>query len=75
MKEFLVGILVIVMMGVLSVVGVLIFPLLLVMGIFLRILLGFFVLLFVICLIGKVTLVVIELLSKKNSSGPRSSQG
>lgn len=59
MKEFLVGLLVIVMMAVLSVFGILLFPLLLLMGFFLRWVLGFFLILFAIWLVGKVTLLLI----------------
>lgn len=40
MKAFLVGLVVIILMGVLSVVGILLFPLLLLLGIFLRLLFG-----------------------------------
>lgn len=66
MKAFLVGLLVIVMMGVLSVVGVLLFPLLLLLGFFLRWVLGLVLLLFGIWLIGKLTLFLIDLLSKRS---------
>lgn len=67
MKEFLVGLLVIVMMGILSVAGVLLFPLLLVMGFFLRWILGFFLILAAIWIVGKVTLVLIEYLKKRET--------
>ena len=60
MKEFFVGLLVILMIGVLSVVGVLLFPLLLVMGFFLRWVFGFLLLLAAIWLIGKLTLLLID---------------
>ncbi len=66
MKEFLVGILVLIMLAVLSVGGILLIPLLLVMGIFLRIFLGFFLVLFSIWLVGKVTLVLIAWMTKKD---------
>ena len=65
MREFLVGLLVIVMALVLSGIGILLFPLLLVMGMFLRLALGLIILLLAIWLIGKVTLYLIEALRKK----------
>lgn len=65
MIEFLVGLLVIVMIGVLSLLGTLFFPLLLLMGIFLRFFVGIFICLFVVWLIGKTTLLIIEALRKK----------
>lgn len=65
MKEFLVGLLVILMVAVLSGLGFLLIPLLLVMGFFLRWILGFFLILFAIWLIGKVTLLLIGFITKK----------
>ena len=65
MKEFLVGLLVILMMAVLSGLGFLLIPLLLVMGFFLRWILGFFLLLFAIWLIGKATLLLIGAIGRK----------
>ena len=67
MSEFLVGLLVIVMALVLSGIGVLLLPLLLVLGMFLRLALGLIVLLLAIWLIGKVTLFLIDVLKKKES--------
>ena len=67
MKEFLVGLLVIVMMGILSVVGILFFPLLLVMGFFLRWIFGFVLILVAIWLVGKATLLLIDFLKKKET--------
>jgi hypothetical protein len=67
MKEFLVGALVIVMALVLSGIGVLLFPLLLVLGLFLRLAIGLIILLLAIWLIGKATLFLIELLKKQES--------
>ena len=66
MKEFLVGLLVILMMAVLSVVGILLFPLLFVLGFFLRWILSFFLILAAIWLIGKVTLLLIGFIGKRN---------
>ena len=65
MKELLVGLLVVVMALVLSGIGVLLLPLLLVLGVFLRLAIGLIVLLLAIWLIGKVTLFLIDALKKK----------
>ena len=67
MKEFFVGLLVIVMMGILSVAGILLFPLLLVMGFFLRWILGFLLILVAIWVVGKITLVLIDHLKKRET--------
>ena len=64
MREFFVGILVIMLMGVLSVAGILLFPLLLVLGLFLRLILGFLFILVGIWLVGKVTLLLIDAVKK-----------
>jgi hypothetical protein len=66
MRELLVGLLVVVMALVLSGIGILLLPLLLVLGIFLRLALGLIVLLLAIWLIGKVTLFLIDTLRKKD---------
>ena len=68
MKAFFVGLLVLLLVSILSVVGILLFPLLLVLGFFVRILLVIALLIFAVWLIGKVTLVLIEL-TKKNKTG------
>jgi len=68
MKEFLVGLLVVVMALVLSGIGLLLFPLLLVLGVFLRLAIGLIVLLLVVWLIGKITLFLIEVLKKKEDN-------
>ena len=65
MKEFLVGVLVVIMAMVLSGIGILLFPLLLVLGVFFRLLIGLIVFLLAIWLIGKVTLLLIDWLKKK----------
>ncbi|MFA5159976.1 MAG: hypothetical protein WC484_05660 [Candidatus Omnitrophota bacterium] len=67
MREFLVGVLVVVMALVLSGIGILLLPFLLVLGIFLRLAIGLIVLLLVIWLIGKVTLFLIDTLRKKDN--------
>ncbi len=64
MIAFLVGLVVIVMMGAVSLAGFLLFPLLLVLGVFLRLFIAVFLCLFVIWLIGKSTLLLIEYLRK-----------
>ncbi len=70
MKEFFVGVLVLMMMAVLLGLGILLLPFLLVLGIFLRIFLGFFLFLFAIWAVGKVTLLLIHALSPKNEERP-----
>ena len=60
MKEFVIGLFVILMMGVVAVLGVLLLPLLLVLSFFLRFLVGLVAFLLVIWLVGKVTLLSIE---------------
>jgi hypothetical protein len=60
MKEFMVGLLVILIAGVVTLFGALFFPLLLLLGFFLRFLIGLIVSIFVIWLIGKTTLLAIE---------------
>ena len=67
MKEFLVGVLVVVMAMVLSGIGILLLPLLLVLGVFLRLAIGLIVLLLAVWLIGKVTLFLIDALRKKEN--------
>ena len=66
MKSFLVGLLVLVLVGLLSVAGVLLLPLLLVLGFFLRWLIAFALIIFTIWLIGKVTLISIDLLKRND---------
>lgn len=66
LKTFLVGLVVILLMGVLSVVGILLLPLLLLLGFFLRWILGLVLLLAGVWLIGKLTLFLIDVLSKHN---------
>ncbi len=73
MKEFLVGVLVVVMALILSGIGVLLLPLLLVLGIFLRLAIGLIVLLLAIWLIGKATLFLIDVLRKKENKQSRPS--
>ena len=70
MKEFLVGVLVVIMALVLSGIGILLLPLLLVLGVFLRLAIGLIVLLLAVWLIGKVTLFLIELLKGKQENKP-----
>jgi len=65
MKAFLVGLLVVVMALALSGIGLLLFPLLLVLGLFLRLVVGFVVLLLAVWLIGQLTLLLIGALTKK----------
>jgi len=67
MRELLVGLLVLVMALVLSGIGILLLPLLLVFGVFLRLAIGLIVLLLAIWLIGKGTLFLIDLLKKREN--------
>lgn len=60
MKEFFVGLLVIFAIGILSVVAVLMFPLVIVLGFFLKWLITAAFFIFSIWLIGKITLIVID---------------
>ena len=65
MKEFLVGLLVLFLVGVLSLLGVFLFPMLLIIGISFRLVLSFVLVLFAIWFVGKITLILIEFLTKK----------
>ena len=67
MKEFLVGLLVLLLTAVLFVIGTLLLPLLLLLGFFLRFALGLVLILFAVWLIGKVTLFLYEYASRKRS--------
>lgn len=68
MKSFLVGLLVIMITAVLSVIGILLFPFLLILGFFLRWIVGIFLILFTIWLVGKMTLLLIDALRKKEKN-------
>ena len=65
MKAFLVGLLVLFLAGVFSILGILLFPLLLVLGFFLRFILMIVLVLFAVWLVGKLTLLLIDYLAKK----------
>ncbi len=65
MKAFIVGLLVLILVGILSTLGFLLIPLFLILGIFLRVILGLFLVLLAIWMIGKVTLLLIESLIRK----------
>ncbi|MBN1689029.1 MAG: hypothetical protein JW893_08020 [Candidatus Omnitrophica bacterium] len=65
MKAFLVGLLVVLMISVAWVGAVLLLPLILVMGFFFKWVLGLFLILFTIWLIGKITLLMVEQMRKK----------
>ncbi|MFH0839863.1 MAG: hypothetical protein V1883_02465 [Candidatus Omnitrophota bacterium] len=60
MKAFLIGLVFLILAAVLAGLGVLLFPLLLVMGIFLRILLYFVFVIFAVWLLGKLIIMVWE---------------
>ncbi len=70
MREFIVGLLVLLMLAVLSVLGFLLFPLFIVMGLFLKLIVGILILLLSVWVIGKVTLVSIEALRKPKDNPP-----
>ncbi len=74
MKAFLVGLLVLVLMGVLSIAGFLLIPILMVLGFFLRWVLGLFLMLFTIWLIGKVTLLALESMRRRDEQRSGGSQ-
>jgi hypothetical protein len=65
MKELIVGLLVLLLAGALWLLGVLLFPLLIVFGFFLRMILMLVLAFFAIWLIGKATLLLIESLRRK----------
>ncbi len=67
MVEFFVGLLVLALISLLSVLGILLLPLFLVLGFFLRILVGILLLLFLVWLVGKATLILIRWLVKPGS--------
>ena len=66
MKEFFVGLLVIFMTVFLSIIGIFLFPLLIVMGFFLRWIVSLLLILIGIWLIGKLTLLIINAVGKRN---------
>ena len=63
MREFLIGLLVIVLIIILSGLGLLLFPLLLILGIFFRLIIFLLLTLFSIWLVGKLALLLIEVLA------------
>lgn len=67
MREFLVGLLVLALIVILSGLGVLLIPFLLLLGFFLRWVIGLALILFSIWLIGKLTLMLIAFLKNKRS--------
>ena len=65
MIAFFVGLAVLVLLGIFSVVGFLLLPLILVLGFFLRLVIGALLILFTIWLIGKLTLLLIEAMKSR----------
>ena len=59
-----IGLVVLVLIGIFSLLSVLLWPLLLVLGIFFRLLIGLFLAFFMVWLVGKLTLLMIEALRK-----------
>ena len=70
MKEFMVGLLVLLLIAVFCVLGAVLLPVLLLAGFFLRWVLGLFLILFSIWLIGKLTLLVLEYFKKREGGKP-----
>ncbi len=64
MKEFFVGLLFLVVVIIMAGLGILLFPLLLVLTFFLRIAVGFFLILFAIWLLGKLIVLAWNALNK-----------
>jgi len=64
-KSFFVGLLVLAFVGLLSFIGVLLMPLLLVLGLILKIIVSIVLVIFAVWLLGKITLVTIENLKKR----------
>ncbi|MEA3560301.1 MAG: hypothetical protein U9R31_00820 [Candidatus Omnitrophota bacterium] len=69
MKAFLIGVIFLVATAVLAGIGLLFFPLLLVLGLFLRLILGIILLILAIWLLGKFIILVWESLRKKGKGG------
>ena len=69
MKAFLIGVIFLVATAVLAGIGILFFPLLLVLGLFLRLILGIILLILAIWLLGKFIILVWESLRKKGKGG------
>ena len=67
MREFFIGLLVIVAVLLLAGLGVLLFPLLLVLGLALRVLILILIGLFAVWLVGKLTLMLIDAFRKKEN--------
>ena len=69
MKEFFVGLVVLVMLLLFSIVGVFLLPFIIVLGFFLRFIISIALLIFAVWLVGKATLLGIDYL--KNKEGGR----
>ncbi len=65
MRAFLIGLLFIIAVAVLSGIGILLYPLLLVLGVFFRLVLGFVLVIFAIWLLGKFIIFIWEALFRK----------
>ncbi len=68
MKEFFVGLVVLVLLGILSVVGMLLLPVILVLGFFVRFIIGILVFIFVVWLVGKAVLLSLDYLKKRETN-------
>jgi len=65
MKAFLAGLIFLLATAILVVIGVLLFPFLILLAFLLRLILGFFLIIFAIWLLGKFIILVWEKLNKK----------
>jgi len=68
MQSFFVGLLVLILFGAFSIAGLLLFPLILVLGFFLRIFISVAFVLFAIWLIGKLTVLALSCIHKKSNN-------
>ena len=65
MKEFFVGVLVLLVLLLVSIVGMLLLPFIVVLGFFLKWIISFVLVIFAIWLVGKATLLAINTLTKQ----------
>lgn len=65
MKSFFVGLAVVIVLGVISVAGIFLLPLILMLGFSLKLVIGLFLILFTIWLIGKLTLLLIDAIKNR----------
>lgn len=71
MKEFFVGLIVLLLLGVFSVLGALLFPLIIVLSFFLKFILGALIFILMVWIIGKVTLLAVESIKNRENKTSR----